>query len=258
MKKFYKTLGLFAIMLFSFYYTEKIAIIMQNKSPIMMGINEVAASYFTEATDAQIEGEYITPGINGRMINKNKSYNNMKSFGIFNEYYLIFDEIKPKISLQDNKDKIIKQGNKSKKSVALILENNSEVINYFQENKIKADILIEEKDYNKTNLLEQINNDNAKYNNIETLLNKNNQNTNFCYIKTLTKEFCQKQSKYLFEETFYLNSNNIIEAKKNIESGAIILIKKNANLEEVKLLLKEINFKGLNIIYLSELLTEKK
>lgn len=259
MKKLYKPIGLFAIMLFSFYYTEKIAIIMQNKSPIMQSINEVEEDYVVNPVNATVDEKYVVPGIMGRMVNKTKSYVNMKAFGIFNEYYLIFDNIKPDISLEDNKDKVIKEGNKTKKAVAFLLEDgNDSIKNYLKENRIKADLLIKEATYENSNYFEQINNDSEKYKNVESLLNKNNQNKNICYIKEIDAEYCKKEQKYLIEETFALGSNNIVEAKGKIDSGAIILIKKNANLEHFKLLLKEINFKGLNIVLLSELISENK
>ncbi len=258
MKKLYKPIGLFAIMLFSFYYTEKIAILMQNKSPIMQSINEVEESYLVSATNASVDSTYVVPGIMGRMVNKTKSYVNMKAFGIFNEYYLIFDDIKPDISLEDNKDKIIKEGNKSKKAVSFLMEDGNDAIKkYLQDNNIKADLLIKESTYKNGNFFEQINNDKEKYKNVESLLNKNNQNKNICYIKEIDQEFCKKEQKYLVEETFSLGSNNIVDAKSQLDSGAIILIKKNANLDHLKLLLKEINFKGLSIIPLSELISEK-
>ncbi len=258
MKKLYKPIGLVAIMLFSFYYTEKIASIMQNKSPIMQSINEVEESYVVNATNASVDSNYIVPGIMGRMVNKTKSYVNMKAFGIFNEYYLIFDDVKPDISLEDNKDKVIKEGNKSKKAVTLLLEDGNETIKkYLKDNKIKANLLILESTYENGSFFEQINNDKEKYKNVESLLNKNNQNKNICYIKEIAKEYCIKEQKYLVEETFSLGGNNIVEAKAKIDSGAIILIKKNANLEHLKLLIKEINFKGLSIIPLSELISEK-
>ena len=82
LKKLYKPLGLLAIMLFSFYYTERIAILMQNKSPIMQQINDVEENYIVSAVNAKVEDNYIVPGIMGRMVNKNKSYVNMKAFGI--------------------------------------------------------------------------------------------------------------------------------------------------------------------------------
>lgn len=258
MKKMYKYIGLFAIMIFSFYYTEKIAILVQNKSPIMQSINNIENDYDELAVNATIDGNYITPGINGKKINKTKSFVNMKSFGIFNEYYLIFDNIKPDISLQDNMDKIIKNGNLEKKAIAFLIEDNSEIKNYLKENNIKASILISQDTYDKNSFFEQINNDRNKYNNVESLLNKNNQNKNICYIKNLDKSFCKKNGKYLVEESIALSSTNIVKVKQSISNGQIILIKNNAKLEEFKLLLNEIKFKDLSIIYLSELIDENK
>ena len=81
----------------------------------MQNIEEIEEKYKEVATNAIIDGEYIVPGVMGRMVNKTKSFVNMKSFGVFNEYYLIFDNVKPDISLEDNKDKIITSGNPKKK-----------------------------------------------------------------------------------------------------------------------------------------------
>lgn len=259
MKKICKSLGIIAILFLSFYYTEKIAIIMQNKSPIMQNINLITPKYKEEAVSAKIEDIYITPGIMGKMVNKNKSYVNMKSFGVFNEYYLIFEDIKPDISLEDNKDKIIKKANASKNAIGIILEDgNSSIKNYFIKNNINADLLITEKTYDKNNFFEQINSDKEKYRNVESLLNKNNQNKNICFIKTLDISFCQKEQKYLVSETFSLTNSNIIDIKKNISSGSIIYINKDTSIDNIKLVLKEINFKGLKVLPISLLIEERR
>lgn len=258
MKNVYKSLGLLGIMVFSFYYTEKIAVIMQNKSPIMQSINQIENNYLESPVNATIEGDSITPGIMGKMINKTKSYVNMKSFGIFNEYYLVFDTIKPDVSLEDNKDKIIVKGNKKKNAIAFLIEDNSQVRDYFLDQKIKASVFINEQTFDKNSFFEQINNDERSYKNTESLLNRNNLNTNICYIKAMDKDFCLKNKKYLISETLTLNNINFIDVKKGLESGVIILIKENTSLENVKLLLKEIQFKGLKILTVSELINEKK
>lgn len=232
---------------------------MQNKSPLMQNINGVEERYKEVATNAMIEGEYITPGVMGRMVDKTKSYVNMKSFGTFNEYYLIFEDVKPEVSLEDNKDKIIKNGHASKKAISYLLEEgNLEIQKYLEENKIPASLLVTEDTYNSNSYFEQINKDQNKYSNVESLLNKNNQNKNICYVKSLNKEFCKKEQKYLVEETFSLGSSNLVEAKAKLNSGAIILIKKTATLENIKLLQKEVRFRGLEVISLSELIAEKK
>ena len=257
MKKFYKSIGLIAIMFFSFYYTEKIALIMQNQSPIMQKINKIEENYLVASTNALVEGEYIIPGTMGKAVNKTKSYVNMTTFGAFNEHYLIFDNLKPNISLEDHKTKIIKKGNQDKKAVAFLLEDNNAVKKYLITNKIPASLLVTNENIKNNNYFELINNDLKNYQNIEIILNKNNQNKNICYIKNLAKDFCIQAKKYLIEETFFLNNANIVPAKSNIVSGSIILIKKSATLDNFKILLKEINFKGLNIIPVSELIAEK-
>lgn len=257
MRNIYKYIGLFGIMIFSFYYTEKIAQMMQNKSPIMKTINEIESKYLENPVNALINEDVIIPGVKGKKINKNKSYVNMKYRGVFNEYYLVFDDIIPEVSLEENKDKIINKGNKLKKGIALILEDNDNIKNYLIENKINASILIKEENFKKDSFLEQINNDLDNYKNIESLLNKNNLNKNICYIKNIDKEFCLKNRKYLVEETISFSNSNLIEIKKNIESGTIILIKKDVSLDNFKQLLKEISFKGLKFLTVSDLISEE-
>lgn len=258
MKNIYKNIGLFALLLFSFFYTEKIAIIMQNKSPLMKEIESVSSSLEEKPVNAVVDGDYIKPGVSGKSVNKVKSFVNMKSFGVFDEYYLIFDNIKPDISIDNNKDKIIKSGNREKNSVALLLEYEKNKLDYLQSKDINISVLITEEEYKLTTNFEQINNDVDNYRNIESLLNKNNKNTNICYIKNMDIEKCKKEKKYLVEETYSLNSSNIIDAKKNIENGAIILIKKETPLKYLELFLNEIKFKGLNVTSVSNLITEKK
>lgn len=232
---------------------------MQNKSPLMQNIHEVEERYKEVATNATILGEYIVPGVMGRMVNKTKSFVNMKSFGVFNEYYLIFDDVKPEVSLEDHKDKIIRSGHPSKKAIAYLLEDgNPEIETYFERNQIAASLLVTEKSYKNNSYFEQINNDSSKFRNVESLLNKNNQNKNICYVKSFSKEFCQKEQKYLVLETFSLGSANFVEAKSQLVNGAIVFVKKTATVETIKLFQKEVQFKGLEVVSLSELIAEKK
>ena len=72
------------------------------------------------SVSAIIEDDYIIPGLNGYAVNVLKSYNNMRYLDTFNSYYLEYDKITPEISLENNKDKIIKFGNPSKNNIALV------------------------------------------------------------------------------------------------------------------------------------------
>jgi hypothetical protein len=194
----------------------------------------------------------------GKRINEVKSLMKMKSDGVFNSLFLIYDDIKPNISLSNNKDKIIKKGNSNKKAISLILENDeSNIITYLISNKINASLLVNKTTINANPYFEQINNDFNNYNEVEKLLNKSKLNTNICLLNRNNKELCIKNNKYLIEPTFILNSNNLINIKNKITSGDIILIKDNVSIENVDYLINYIKSKGINIIKLSDLIKEK-
>lgn len=257
LKKFYKYFGMIAIMLFSFYYTEKIALFMRKKDPIYESIEVIKEDSNVNYVNAEIKNEKIIPGINGLSVNTEKSFQKMKSFGAFNKYYLIFDQIKPEISLEDNKDKIITEGNSKKKSISLVVSSNKEIENYLKEAKIKASTLIDKDSFEKTTNLEQINNDNKYFKETDSLLNSINQNKNICIYNTFNAEICKKEKKYLVKPNLELNGTNIANIKSKIASGSIILISSSAKVEDLKLLIKQIEYKGLKIIPLSELIFEQ-
>ena len=108
-----------------------------NNSSLVSLINENSKDYNVSPVSALIEDEYIIPGLNGYSVNVLKSYNNMRYLDTFNSYYLEYDKIKPNISLENNKDKIIKKGNSSKKGISLIIKDNQDIISYAKEKEIK-------------------------------------------------------------------------------------------------------------------------
>lgn len=244
-------------MLFSFYYTEKIALYTQSKNPIMKSINDAKENLTVTSINAEIYDEYIIPGLNGLEVNVKESFQNMKSFQTFNSYYLVFDQVKPDISIENNKNKIIRQGNNRKRSISLILEDNQLIYDYLKSNNIKANILVDLDTYYKTETFEIINNDSINFEKLETLLNKAEKNSYICFVNESNKESCISKNYFLVENNQELNSSNIVSIKNNIKSGDIILIKSSAKLEDFKLLLKQIEYQDLNIVYLSELITEE-
>ena len=257
MKNIYKYIGLFIIAVFSFYYTDKIAIMVQSNNPIMQEINEAKNIKEVDCVNAIIEDDKIIPGKNGLVINEQKSFSMMKSFGAFNAYYLVYDQKRPEISLEDNKDKIIHSGNLQEKNISLILENNENLINYLESNNIKADVLINKDNYINIKKLEMINNDFNKYNEVELILNRDDKNNNICYVNENNLDFCKKRSKYLVNAELILNDSNVYEIKNSIKNGSIIFIKNNTSIDTLKILLDHAKFKGLDIVYLSELISEE-
>lgn len=258
MKNLFKYIGITGVLLFSFYYTEKMSNFVINNSSLVMEINENVDEFNIIPVSAVIDGNYITPGINGSIVNVLKSYNNMKGLDAFNSYYLIYDKVIPNISLNNNKDKIIKNGNKDKSSVAIIIKDNIDIINYSKEKKINITRLIDYDTYDKYAYYEQINNDINRYKDVEKLLNNNNINKNICIINNNNLSLCQENKKYLVEATIVLNNYNLGTIKDAIESGYIIYINDNVSLADYKILVRQIYYQDLDIVSLSKLITEER
>ena len=240
----------------SFYFTHNSAIILRNNDPIMKSIKESSNTYNTMSVNALVDDNYIIPGIYGKRINELKSLMKMKEQRVFNSIFLTFDYVKPDISLEDNKDKIISKGNEKKNAVSLILENDvANYISYLKSNKINCSLLVNKNNVVKDNYFEQINNDFNNYSEVEKIIGKNN--TNICLLNRNNKEFCIRNKKYLVEATHILNNSNLVYIKNKITSGDIILLKSNVNIDDITYLINYIKSRGLDIVYLSNLISEK-
>jgi hypothetical protein len=240
----------------SFYYTEKVALYVKNKNPIMKSLKEIQETKYVDYINSTIIDEiYIIPGLNGKEVNLDKSFSNMHEINTYNEEYLVFNDIKPKVSLEDNKDKIIIKGNKEKQSISLIFENYNSLSKYLLSQGYKVNILLSEKYYD--NNYELINNaNNTIYYEIEDYLNKNKINKNLCYIKEDTKIPTNCKNKYLFKPSLTISHSNISNTINNISSGDILLIKDTISLTELKIILNQISYRNLDIIPLSDLIKE--
>jgi len=257
MKNLFKYIGITAILLFSFYYTEKMSNIVINNSSLMLEINDNSGQYNVLPVSAIIEDDYIIPGLNGYSVNVLKSYNNMKFLDNFNSYYLEYDVVSPKISLQNNKDKIIKYGNRSKNAVSIIVKDNIDIINYSKEKNIKITRLIDSNTFDKNAYYEQINNDYENYKKVEKMLN-NNINKNICLISNNIIDLCKDYKKYLVEASGVLNNYNLATIKNNIKSGYIFYINDNVSVADYKILVRQIYYQDLDIVSLSSLITEER
>ena len=254
--KYFKYLLMIILILVSFYLTEKSALFLRGKDPIMQTIKEYSKDYNTDAIDAKIDNNYIIPGMYGRRVNEIKSLMKMKSLKTFNSLFLKTDKVKPNISIDNNKDKIINRGNQKKNSISFILENDeSNIITYLVIEKIEASILVDKISVNNNNF-EQINNDFSNYEYVEKILNKDKNNTNICIINRTNKNFCIRHKKYLVEPTYVLTSTNLVVIKNKITSGDIILIKDSVSIDDISYLINYIKSKNLNIVKLSKLISE--
>lgn len=255
MKDIIKYTSLLILIVFSFYYTDKISTMIIYESDLMQEIISNKEKEKLPSYNAVISGKYIIPGVNGLEINELDSYYQMKKDYIYSRSKLVFNEVEPTTSLEQNKHLIINKGNKIKKAVAIIINNNNKIEEYCQRNNILVSKLIKYNDFNKDSLLEQIN-DEKDYSKLDTLLYKYKLNTNICWVKDENKEDCIRDKKYLVTASYEIDNIAIIGSE--IEAGDIIYLSDDLSLTNFKVLLKRITYRDLDVIFLSDLISEKR
>ncbi|MBQ6841528.1 MAG: hypothetical protein IJO63_05385 [Bacilli bacterium] len=255
MKDIIKYISILGLIVFSFYYTDKISTMIIYKSDLMKEIMSHKQDEEILAVSAVISGNYIIPGINGLKINELDSYYQMKKAYTYSSSKLVFDEVEPNTSLETNKHLIIKRGNKEKKGVSIIINDNDSIARYAIEQNISVDTLITYDDFNKDAVIEQINND-KNMDKLDILLDKYKLNTNICLVNKDNKQDCINDKKYLIEPSYYVDNMSIIGIEVN--SGDIFYIGEDLSLANFKVLIKKIYYRDLDIIYLSKLISEKR
>ena len=69
MKRLFQVIGLVCLIIFSFFYTDKVMDVVREEDHIMVEINNVKDSLDVEAVDAQVFMDKMIPGIDGRVVN---------------------------------------------------------------------------------------------------------------------------------------------------------------------------------------------
>lgn len=281
MKKIFQTIGLLALICFSFIYTDKAITVLKENDPLMIEIQSNTDKYQQKFINATIDDDTIIPGIYGREINLNKSYNNMKKTGLFNEKLLIYDNIKPEISINDNYDKYIINGNKTNNKVALlfIIEDNkyiNQLLKITESYNTNINLFINTNYLNENiSSLYKISKNNQIFNYGSNgiykkellilgnnIINRNTNNlSNYCLAKEKkldTIRICSENKMYTILPSIIINDNPYNEITNKIEKGNIVLFELNKyTLNEISIIINFINKKGLSIVKLSELLSEK-
>lgn len=254
--KYFRLIGIMSLLVFSFYLTDFVTELAINSNPLMESIKNNSENYKVLSVNAIIENNTIIPGIKGKKVNEMESFLNMKDFGSFNNNYLIYEELKPDISLEDNLDKIIISGNKKIRQVSLLINKNDDILEYLNNNKITYSKLID--DFNDLDKNENINieNEKDKFKDLNTLLNKKNLNKRICIINYSNIDECIKNKYYLVKNNILLSNNNFVNTLNSIELGSIILIDNNLTLENFKIFVSKMKNKDIKFVYLSELIKE--
>ena len=278
MKKIFQAIGIITLICGSFFLTDKAALVINNMDQIMIDIKNNCEQYTVYAQDAIIFDNYIIPGSNGRVVNIDRSYKNMRQIGVFNENYLVYDDIEPSISLNKNKHLYIKSGNHKKRAVTIgfVLDQNQDIsslLNIIKNYNIKVTFFISEQWLNNhndltINLLKQnhtvgiydYNNDSLKW--IDTVLKKiGNQNNGFCLLNSENADIedeCKDLNNYLLTDDLIIKKEFLKTTQRQLNSGSILIFPVNHSLEsELTNIILYIESKGLEIISLDELISEK-
>lgn len=281
MKNTFKIIGILLLTFFSFYYTNKVVELSKSKDPIMIKILKESKDYTLESVNATISDDYITPGVSGKKVDVEKSYEKMKKLGSYNENLLVFINDSPNISITNIYDKFVIKGNGEDKEVALVFKANSnenikEILSILKNNLVKGTFFVDGK-WAKDNkdVLEEIDNDNHLlanlgydnnygYTNIkkvnQLLKTITNKKINYCYVSYDNQEVldnCSKNQMYTIKPIELNDKAIYMDIKNNLSSGNILSVStNNTSIYELDLVIKYIMQKGYDIVSLDELLSE--
>jgi probable sporulation protein (polysaccharide deacetylase family) len=94
----------------------------KQKNALYSEIEEKAQDYKVAAQDAKIDKVWkAQPGLNGLKVNVEKSYENMKKNGVFDEKKLIMDQVAPKVHLSDLPPSPIYRGHPEKPMASFLI-----------------------------------------------------------------------------------------------------------------------------------------
>lgn len=276
-------MGVIALVLFSFYYTEKAIVILESNDPIMKEIKNKVNEKEEAAIDAKVEDNYIIPGYNGLAVDLEKSFTKMKGYGSYNDALLVFEEVTPSISIDDYYDKYISSGNGISTNIALVfpIDNSSyigNVIDILKDTNTVSTFFIDGEyiDANTSFVTNLVSNGNEiellSYNNgydellfkasIDKIKTLTSTIPKYCYATYDNEEIlnlCSKLSMHTIIPTLRLESDIYSNLKGNLRSGSIISIKlTESNLSSLKVLINYIKQRGFNLVTLDTLLNEAR
>ena len=281
MKKIYQILIVLLLSLASFFYTEKVIDFIREKDPIMKNIKEYDKKNKIDAVNAVIDKNKITPGVSGKKVDYNKSFQKMKKYGTYNESLTVFEEVAPTISIDDYYDKYISEGSGINNDVSLVFEvkngdNINNIINILKENNTIATFFVDGLwlENNQTLVsemaslgheIEILNYDN-KYQELyfSSSLNLLNSITNlkpkYCYARYDNKEvleLCEKLELHTIIPTIMIGNYPYNDVVKKVHKGSIIGFSVTSSVEiELSTIINYLKQKGYTIDTLDILLSE--
>ena len=281
MKKIYQISIVLLLSLTSFFYTEKVIDFIREKDPIMKNIKEYDKKNKIDAVNAVIDKNKITPGVSGKKVDYDKSFQKMKKYGTYNESLTVFEEVAPTISIDDYYDKYISEGSGINNDVSLVFEvkngdNINNIINILKENNTIATFFVDglwlvnnqtlvSEMASLGHEIEILNYDN-KYQELyfSSSLNLLNSITNlkpkYCYARYDNKEvleLCEKLELHTIIPTIITGNYPYNDVVKKVHKGSIIGFSVTSSVEiELSTIINYLKQKGYTIDTLDILLSE--
>ena len=281
MKQSFQILGILTLLVGSFWYSNEVDTVAKLSDDLLNEIKSKSIDYKEKPINPIITKDTIIPGLNGKEVDVNESYNYMREIGYFNEKLLKYKKIKVSSELYNNKDKYIISGCQEKKSVALLFKVDNvrslkKITRALMDENVKGTFFIES-DFLENNMIPVISlinkhhtvgnlSKNEDYTHpdfgwMQTIIvNTGGQKDNYCYtekpnLKTLNA--CAKKDSYTIIPTKVIKDKPYINVKKNLKNGALIAFESGNSLNnEIDIVLKYIKSRGYKIVSLEKELQE--
>ena len=267
------------LVLLSFFLTNKITNYYKENDIIMKQLKILEKKYKTESKNAIVIGDNIIPGIKGKEINYNESYKNIKLYGKMNESLIKTKDVIPTISIDNNYDKYIVQGNSEKRYISLVFKvekntNINRILSILKSNNTLATFFIDGKYIeNNTNIIKSNNNHEYEVLSYNNEYNKSIMKTTFSYLESLTKkkvkycyteennnylkDICQKEKMHTIKPSIVIRNHLYNNIKNNLKPSQIVSINiNNYNEEQLSISIKYIKSKGYKLVLLKDLISE--
>lgn len=281
LKKSLEMFGLAVLICFSFILTDKTSTMIKENDVIMATIKENSSELESASVNAKITDDEIIPGLSGKQVDIESSYQAMKKIGKYHSSLLVYKEISPTVSLEEHYHKYVTGGNPSKKAVSFIFkiyynEEIASVLEILKQYDVKANFFLDGKwlENNNGQLQTIISNNhivgNLGYNNhygdendywaISNIKRNTKQEKYYCYCETKNSsvlETCAGSNQYTILPSIIIDDNLLMNVKQKLQAGSIISVAiTDYNLKELGVTFDYIRSKGYEITTLDILLDE--
>ncbi len=278
MKKIFEISFSISLLFISFYYTKLASSLIKNNNPIMKEIKNKKNNYEKKSINAKISGDIITPGVNAKVVDLDKSYEKMKDYGEYNDSLYVFKEVKPVLSINDNFNKYINRGRDDTNDVALVYtvsrdDNIMDILTVLSDNDVKASFFVDGLflENNRGLVLNMIEEgmevEILSYNgslkevyfkdSLDKLKELTKVDAKYCfsdYKRITLLNLCKKYNMHTVIPTVNVKYNTYKTISNKLSSG--VIFKMPRSVDEVDVAIKYIKQKGFNLKRLDEVLAE--